>query len=324
MNFTDKTIGSLESRNSSFEGSLKEDVHKRRQESDTLPRDRSRRRLMVFVGIGGVIIVLVIMAVVFFKVAGDDVFANPYHKKEVTVDLGGGVRLEMVYLQSGSFQMRSPYGKSRRKDGEGPVHRVELDGFWIGKFQVTQAQYRTVMGTNPSGFKGDNRPVEMVSWDDAMEFCRKLSQKTGKTFTLPTEVQWEYACRAGTSTRYYFGDDGTLLGEYAWYSKNSNRETHPVGQKKPNAWGLYDMHGNVMEWCLDWFDDDYYSQSLRRNPAGTNTGSYRVYRGGNWNYAPDYSRSAYRNGGLPGIRGTILGFRLAAPSRSSHHRLTTH
>lgn len=242
-----------------------------------------------------------------------ELFANPYHQKEVTVDLGSGVWLAMAYLQGGSFQMGSPVSESGRWDDEGPVHRVELDGFWMGKYQVTQAQYHAIMGKNPSRFKDDNRPVERVSWKKAMKFCQKLSQKTGKTFTLPTEAQWEYACRAGTRTQYCFGDDSSLLSEYAWYGKNSNGETHPVGRKKPNAWGLYDMHGNVYEWCLDWDDVDYYRQSPKRNPVGPSFGSYRVCRGGGWYYSPGHCRSANRNRGSPGHRSTNLGFRLAAP-----------
>jgi formylglycine-generating enzyme required for sulfatase activity len=247
------------------------------------------------------------------------------------LDIGKGVKLEMIFLKNGTFQMGSPESEKDRNENEGPVHTVELDGFWMGKYPVTQAQYQAIMGTNPSHFKGDNRPIENVSWNDSMEFCRKLSQRTRKTFTLPTEAQWEYACRAGTTTRYYFGDDEGRLGEYAWYWRNSgdkplsgdwdwntiqekNGRTHPVGQKKPNAWGLYDMHGNVYEWCLDWYGS--YTSGTKRNPVGPGSGSFRVLRGGCWHSNAGLCRSAFRGGFTPSRTYSILGFRLVSTDSS--------
>ena len=228
------------------------------------------------------------------------------------IDLGRGVKLEMVYIRGGTFQMGSPESEQPRGNDEGPVHPVELDGFWMGKFEVTQEQYQQITGKNPSHFKDAKNPVEQVSWNDAKAFCDTLSQKTGQAFRLPTEAEWEYACRAGSQTAYSFGDSESQLGDYAWYDRNSGRRTHPVGGKRPNAWGLYDMHGNVYEWCGDWYDSDYYKNSPRKNPTGPSSGSSRVNRGGSWISSPWGCRSAFRYRGTPGITFNYLGFRVAA------------
>jgi len=170
------------------------------------------------------------------------------------------------------------------------------------------------MGSNPSHFNngGDDCPVEQVSWDDAQEFIRKLNQKEGAdNYRLPTEAEWEYACRAGSTTAYCFGDDESRLKEYAWYDKNSDSKTHPVGLLKPNAWGLYDMHGNVWEWCQDWYGD--YPSDAATDPIGATVGSYRVLRGGSWSYFARYCRAAYRDAYSPGGRRNYYGFRLVRP-----------
>jgi formylglycine-generating enzyme required for sulfatase activity len=173
------------------------------------------------------------------------------------------------------------------------------------------------MGENPSEFKGTNNPVETVSWEDAVAFCKKLSElpeekAAGRVYRLPTEAEWEYACRAGSTTRFGFGDSDSQLGPYALFDENSARTTHPVGGKTSNAWGLYDMHGNVWEWCADWKDD--YSTSAVTDPAGPATGSHRVLRGGSWLFEAAFCRSADRYRSAPSNRDFYLGFRVALSS----------
>ncbi len=179
--------------------------------------------------------------------------------KEVAVDLGGGVNLDLVLISAGSFTMGSTRADKYAIGDERPSHRVQISKpFYLGKYLVTQQQWKAVMGNNPSQFQGLTNPVDNVSWNDCQKFLKTLNGKVGGgSFSLPTEAQWEYACRAGSTTRYCFGDKESQLGDYAWYEDNNGNKTHPVGQKKPNAWGLYDMHGNVWEWCADWFDDEY-------------------------------------------------------------------
>jgi len=221
---------------------------------------------------------------------------KPVSPTPFTEKLPNRVTLEMVSLPAGQFLMGSPDSDSDASDDEKPPHQVKVNSFAIGKYPVTQAQYQAVMGTNPSHFKNNpQNPVEQVSWEDAQAFCQKLSQITGKTYRLLTEAEWEYACRAGTTTRYYFGDDANQLGDYAWYDGNSQNTTHPVGQKKPNAWGLYDMSGNVWEWCEDnWHDS--YENAPKDGSAWIKNGddNRSLLRGGSWYSDPDGCRSAYR------------------------------
>ena len=220
--------------------------------------------------------------------------------------------MEFVSVPAGCFQMGSPASEVGRGDDEGPVHEVCVEGFAMGKFEVTQAQWEAVMGRNPSHFKGSRHPVDNVSWNDIQTFLIRLHEKSGKNFRLPTEAEWEYACRGGVrGGRSCGGDD---LEDLAWSDTNSGWTTHPVGQKKANAFGLHDMSGNVWEWCADWYESGYSVSSPRQNPAGPSAGTIRVLRGGSWSSAPAFARAAARGWSLPGDRFAYQGFRLVAPS----------
>jgi len=217
------------------------------------------------------------------------------------------IGMKFVYIPPGEFRM----GGRNGLDNEKPVHRVRTTrGFYLGMCEVTQGQYEAVVGKNPSHFRGAANPVEAVSWNEAVEFCRKLSRKTGETYRLPTEAEWEYACRAGAVTKYAFGDSDEALDEYAWHSGNSGGKTHAVGGRKPNAFGLYDMHGNVREWCADCYDKDYYANSPEEDPSGPATGKSRVLRGGCWDYVPGSCRSGLRSRVRSDFSLNNLGFRL--------------
>jgi formylglycine-generating enzyme required for sulfatase activity len=227
--------------------------------------------------------------------------------------------------------MGSPANEPGRFDREGPQHQVTVSGFYMGKYQVTQKEYQEIMGTNPSQFKGDNLPVGMVSWFDAVEYCNKRSQREGLTpaytisgsgnsrtvtwnrnangYRLPTEAEWEYACRAGTRTAYNTG--AAISDSTGWYVANSGNKPHPVGQKPANAWGLYDMHGNVSEWCWDWANA--YSSGAQSDPQGASSGSGRIIRGGGNNNSAQGLRSAHRSGYTPSDVNSGIGFRLVRP-----------
>jgi len=233
----------------------------------------------------------------------------------------------MVFIPPNAFRLGSPTNETGRAVDEGPQTDVTIShGFWMGKFEVTQREYLAIIGSNPSGFPGDlSRPVETVSWLDATNYCARLTEQElaagrippGSHYRLPTEAEWEYAARAGTSTRFSFGDDATGLTSNAWYSGNSAPTTHPVGQKAPNQWGLYDMAGNVLEWCLDWYGP--YPGGFENDPQGpaSNAIGFKVMRGGAWDGFESDCRSARRQveGASPFIHDFILGFRivLAAP-----------
>jgi len=221
------------------------------------------------------------------------------------------IGMKLILIPPGEFMMGSPDSEKYRHSNEVPQHRVRISkGFYMSVTEITQAQWKAIKENNPSNFKGSNLPVEQVSWNDAIEFCNKLNQKERKSYRLPTEAEWEYACRAGSATRFYFGDNDSMLSDYAWYHENSGNETHPVGQKKPNAFGLYDMHGNVWEWCSDWYDANYYSNSSGVDPQGPASGQIRVLRGGSWFYIPWHCRSANRLRSTPDGRGDGSGFRV--------------
>jgi len=222
------------------------------------------------------------------------------------------IGMTFVYIKPGTFMMGSPSGELGRDDDE-IQHQVTLTrGFYMQITEVTQGQWRAVMGNNPSRFSncGDDCPVEQVSWNDVQEFILRLNQKEGgNSYHLPTEAEWEYACRAGTNTMFSFGDNDSQLINYAWFEYNSGKNTHSVARKNPNAWGLYDMLGNVWEWCQDWLGN--YPSGSVTDPAGLLSGLTRVYRGGGWyNYAV-YCRSANRYSDTPVFRSHVLGFRLS-------------
>jgi TPR repeat protein len=224
------------------------------------------------------------------------------------------VYMEFVLIPAGSFTMGEDKHFRFEVISKAPPHRVTISKpFYLGKYEVTQEQWMAVMrDRSRSRFEGRNNPVENVSWDDVQEFIRRLNSKerTDK-YRLPTEAEWEYAARAGTTSAYSFGDDEGSLGRYAWYRRNSGEKTHPVGQKQPNPWGLYDMHGNVWEWVQDWYTLSYYADSPDTDPKGPSTGANRMLRGGSWNDIENYLRSAARKTNSPRARDDTYGFRLA-------------
>jgi len=228
----------------------------------------------------------------------------------------------LVRIQGGTFVRRG--------------YEITVSTFYMGRYEVTQREYEEIMGTNPSRFKGPKLPVEQVSWFDAVEYCNRLSIREGLTpaytisgqgvnrtviwkrnangYRLPTEAEWEYACRAGTTTTYSWGnqEDAITVGQYAWYANNSGDATKPVGRKQPNAWGLYDMHGNVSEWCWDWWVNSY-SVGAQTDPTGASSGSYRIFRGGNWIDSVMVMRSGFEVHEYPYYRDDVLGFRVVRP-----------
>jgi formylglycine-generating enzyme required for sulfatase activity len=308
----------------------------------------------------------VIWCVVLLGIAGTAFCETKGPPKKLAVDLGKGVKLEMVLIPAGEFKMGSPQDEKNRLDDEGPQHRVRIaKPFYMGIHEVTIGQFRQFVadtgyktdaekGRNPgawgwnpdkkefdfkekyswrnAGFEQtDEHPVVNVSWNDAVAFCEWLSKKEGKSYRLPTEAQWEYACRAGTTTRYSSGDDPETLAkvgnvadataktkfpDWSWTIAASDGYvfTAPVGKFKPNVFGLYDMHGNVWEWCADWYGNAYYAASPADDPKGPASGSVRVRRGGGWGSYAGYCRSAGRNDGTPGGRHSNLGFRVSLVS----------
>ena len=227
----------------------------------------------------------------------------------LTIPVKNGINIEMVKVEAGSFnmgatpEMKSPY------EVEKPVHRVTLtNNYYIGKYEVTQALWQAVMGSNPSHFKGDALPVEQVSWKDCQKFITKLNRLTGKNFRLPTEAEWEYAARGGNKSRGYRYSGSNTIDDVAWYENDALSQTHPVGTKQPNELEIYDMTGNVMEWCQDWYGS--YSSSPQVNPTGAASGSYRVVRGGGWSDSARGCRTSERDFISPGGRSSDLGLRL--------------
>jgi formylglycine-generating enzyme required for sulfatase activity len=257
---------------------------------------------------------------------GEVVERKPGEAKVFSQTIGDSL-LDMVAIPGGTFLMGSPEGELERSEDEGPQHEVTLDPFFMGRYPITQAQWRAVaslpqvklkLDPDPSNFKGDNRPVEQVNWHDAMEFCDRLSQELGQPYTLPSEAQWEYACRAGTTTPFHFGE--TITTDLANYDGNytfasgpagvPRGETTEVGSFPPNGFGLYDMHGNVFEWCLDHYHDSYKEAPADGSAWESGGGSNPILRGGSWYYPPSESRCAYRVSDKPNNRYSTYGFRV--------------
>ena len=255
--------------------------------------------------------------------ANTNVNINP--QSSFTEDLGNGVQLEMIAIPGGTFWMGSPANEAERQDHESPQHQVTVPSFFMGKYPLTQAQYQAILGSNPSYFKGNNRPVETVSWDDAVLFCQKLSQRTGKSYRLPSEAEWEYACRAGTKTPFSFGDNITpdlvnYDGNYPYKSapKGKYREqTTDVETFTPNSFGLYDMHGNVWEWCEDDWHKNYINAPTDGSAWNSQSDSrYKLLRGGSWGSNAGYCRAAFRYGYSRDDRGSYDGFRVVSSFRT--------
>ena len=255
--------------------------------------------------------------------ANINVNINP--QSSFTEDLGNGVKLEMIAIPGGTFLMGSPENEAERQDYESPKHQVTVPSFFMGKYPLTQAQYQAILGSNPSYFKGNNRPVETVSWDDAVLFCQKLSQRTGKSYRLPSEAEWEYACRAGTKTPFSFGDN--ITPDLVNYNCNYPYKSAPKGKYReqttdvetftPNSFGLYDMHGNVWEWCEDDWHENYINAptdgSAWNSRSGNNT---KTLRGGSWYGCARSCRAACRSGHSRDDRADFYGFRVVSSFRT--------
>ena len=298
------------------------------EENGKIHQEKNRRMSKSIKKFAGILFGVLILVIISFLLKSAINTAPALHvkvaesspNKYLTLDLGGSVGMKLVKIPAGSFMMGSPASEAWRGSDEGPHRRVTISKpFYMGIHEVTQEQYQAVLGENPSKFKGAKNPVEKVSWNDAAEFCRRLSVKTGKTVRLPTEAQWEYACRAGTTTPFNTGETiSTSQANYnGYYTYGIGKKgaysdkTIPVGSFKPNAFGLYDMHGNVWEWCRDWYDKSYYAKANNRDPQGPDSGEYRVLRGGRWYSDPKNCRSAYRGRDAPNLMvGGSYGFRV--------------
>ena len=268
-----------------------------------------KRKILIYL-LSPLLLIALVVSIVYFTPKAPVPIKKPDNQQpeNIVVAKIDSLSPQMVLVKGGEFMMGDDNGYSNEK----PAHKVVVSDFYIGKYEVTQKEWTDIMGTNPSYFKGcDNCPVEQVSWNDVLVFIQKLNNKTGKTYRLPTEAEWEYAAGGGANNRTKWA--GTNIekdfGVYAWYSVNSGSKTHPIGTKKPNSLGIYDMSGNVWEWCSDWFGSDYYKSSPSNNPKGPSNGSSRVIRGGAWDLHAGSSRVASRYRNTPGDYWDRIGFR---------------
>ena len=275
--------------------------------------------------LAGVIVLLITGGWLYYKFEFSKIKVVEPISSQKTIT--NSIDMKLLLIQAGRFtkgmgSQISPEEVAKRYGGsaenykdERPQHPVEITKpFYLQTTEVSQGQWKSVMGNNPSNFTGcgDECPVEAISWDDAIKFVEKLNQiENTNKYRLPTEAEWEYACRAGTKSIFPFGDDADKLDEYAWYYANSDGKTHPVGKKSPNAWGLYDMLGNVLEWCQDWYKSSYYSESPIADPKGPADGEERVLRGGSFNHSASETRPAHRRRGTPNKNYKSSGFRVA-------------
>ncbi len=284
------------------------------------PPKKSNKKLFAIIG-GAIAVVVVVELLFVFMQLNIEPLENKQETypsvsfQNNTLTFEGGC-YNMVAVEGGTFQM----GSTNVNSSEQPIHSVTLDDYYIGETEVTQALWKAVMGNNPSYSYGDNLPVESVSWDDCQLFIRRLNSLTGKTFRLPTEAEWEFAARGGNNNKGYAYSGSNMVGEVAWYCDNSGDKIHAVKTKSPNELGIYDMSGNVYEWCQDWYGS--YSSSAQTNPTGPTSGSYRVYRGGSWDYYASSCRVASRNNDSPSGRYSNLGFRLVLEVESGDNSIS--
>ncbi len=298
--------------------------HQRAEGKVAKPHNPSGGRKKLWFIVGAVAVCIAVAAIFLLQPSDSNAPADtaqvpsepaaPDTERTYTVN---GVEFKMISVEGGTFTMGATSEQDKPSGNESPAHEVTLSDFCIGETEVTQALWRAVMGSNPSEFKGNSNPVESVSWNDCQTFIDRLNAATegqrpeGRSFRLPTETEWEYAARGGNKSRHTQYAGSSNLSSVAWYSDNSGDKTHPVAKKAPNELGLYDMSGNVWEWCQDWYDENYYSRSPSNNPSNNNKGSDRVIRGGGWYCDAWGCRVAYRVSGGPGDCGRDLGLRLA-------------
>ena len=261
--------------------------------------------------------IFILLLICTTAVADEPAAANP--PGHIVVKFSEEIDLEMIHIPPGEFYMGSPAGAKDRQGDEGPVRKVRISqGFYLGKYEVTQEQWEWIMKENPSVFQGyedsHRRPVERVTWEDCRLFIKRLNALGKGVFRLPTEAEWEYACRAGSTGRFPWGEDPSYSGlsDHAWFYSRSEGTSQPVGRKEPNAWGLYDMHGNVWEWVSDWFGP--YPGQTQTDPTGPESGEKKVIRGGSWFNEPEALRPANRNAHVPQSRQTNTGLRLVLES----------